>query len=1058
MTSASTDARPDVSTSNGDRRVIRVEVRPAPGVGDPRARSLVHDANALGYQLASARTTRVYLIESSMGDWDAETIRSRLLEDPVTERAAPGVSPPEPGYALIEVHPLPGVMDPTAQTVQDAIRELVGADARVSTGWRYDLTGIDQDQARQMARRLLANPVVQAIHTQAHWPESFPVGHEHAFEVARIPIRDLDDAGLETLSRDGHLFLSLDEMRAIRDEYRTLEREPTDIELETLAQTWSEHCVHKTLKSTIRYTETETRRDGETRIEWANRPGHEVNADGSVTIHNLLKSTVAAATHELIAEGVDWTLSVFVDNAGIIEFDEEYAVCVKVETHNHPSAIEPYGGAATGIGGCIRDIIGTGMAAKPIASTDVFCVASPGLDAVPTGCLHPKRILTEVVAGVRDYGNRMGIPTVNGAVWFDDRYVGNPLVFCGCIGLMPRGKDDAFISGDAQPGDRIIALGGRTGRDGIHGATFSSAELTDTHADEFSHAVQIGNAIEEKRVLDAILRARDFEGGPLFTAITDCGAGGFSSAVGEMGEKIGASVNLERAPLKYDGLTYDEIWISEAQERMVLSVPADRVEALQQICDEEHVELADLGHFGTQASELILNFHEHEVGRLPMAFLHDGIPTPTREALWDGGSGLRDEETKRRRDEVSASRVRGSDDSTSSLRSSVSPSLANSPSALEALTTLLAHPNIASKHWIVRQYDHEVQGATAIRPLVGPLGRGPGDASVVEPRPGTGRGRAIACGLSTGIGDPDLDGDPYLMAIAAIDECVRNLVCVGADPDRTAILDNFCWPSCNRPDNLATLVRAAEGCYDAAKAYRTPFVSGKDSLNNQFTIPGEGGDAGRTIQIPPTLLISGIGIVTDVDRCVTMDIKAPGNELYIVEPWQGDSALNPMRLGGSHYQRLFGLPADATPDKANAFDPAQIPAVDLTQCPQTARAVAQAITGGLIASCHDCSDGGPLVALAEMLIAGSTESDPIGAWYSNRAATARLFSERPGCYVLEVRPQHAEAFRSLMTKLSAGWTWVGQTTATGRLKLRGPSDESVDVEQLATAWRAPLDW
>eukprot|EP00913_Durusdinium_trenchii_P006405 g6017.t1 len=946
MTSASTDARPDVNTSNGDRRVIRVEVRPAPGVGDPRARSLIHDARALGYELTAARTTRVYLIESTMGDWDAETIRSRLLEDPVTERAAPGISPPESGCTLIEVHPLPGVMDPTAQTVQDAIRELVGADAKVSTGWRYDLSGVTPDQANALAKRLLANPVVQAIHTQAHWPESFPVGHEHAFEVARIPIRDLDDAGLEALSRDGHLFLSLDEMRAIRDEYRTLEREPTDIELETLAQTWSEHCVHKTLKSTINYTGAQ-----DDIIDWSARPGHEINPDGSVTIHNLLKSTVAAATHELISDGVDWTLSVFVDNAGIIEFDDDTAVCVKVETHNHPSAIEPYGGAATGIGGCIRDIIGTGMAAKPIASTDVFCVAQPSLDHVPAGCLNPKRILTEVVAGVRDYGNRMGIPTVNGSVWFDDRYVGNPLVFCGCIGLMPRGENDAFISGDAQPGDRIIALGGRTGRDGIHGATFSSAELTDTHADEFSHAVQIGNAIEEKRVLDAILRARDASGGPLFTAITDCGAGGFSSAVGEMGEKIGANVNLERAPLKYDGLTYDEIWISEAQERMVLSVPADRVEALQRICDEEHVELADLGHFGTEGSELILNFHEHEVGRLPMAFLHDGIPTPTREASWAGP-------------------LSPSGENAGPSRSSQDPH----PAPLEALTALLSHPNIASKHWIVRQYDHEVQGATAIRPLVGPLGRGPGDAAVVEPRPGTGRGLAIACGLSTGIGDPDSQGDPYLMAIAAIDESVRNLVCVGADPDRTAILDNFCWPSCKRPDNLATLVRAAEGCYDAAKAYRTPFVSGKDSLNNQFTT-----DDGRTIQIPPTLLISGIAIVHDVNRCVTMDIKHDDSELYIVEPWQGDSALNPMRLGGSHYQRLFGLPADATPDDANDFHPYQIPAVDLAQCPQTARAVAQAISSGLVASCHDSSDGGPLVALAEMLIAGSIESAPIGA-------------------------------------------------------------------------------
>jgi len=372
-------------------------------------------------------------------------------------------------------------------------------------------------------------------------------------------------------------------------------------------------------------------------IDWTNRPGHEAQPDGSVVIHNLLRSTVAAATHELIADGVDWTLSVFVDNAGIIRFDDEHAVCVKVETHNHPSAIEPYGGAATGVGGVIRDIIGTGLGARPIANTDVFCVAFPGRfntehtestekneggvfgrkqssasapapgrddpvsDSVgsgpsvfdlPAGCLHPRRVLTRVVDGVRDYGNRMGIPTVNGAVYFDDRYVGNPLVFCGSVGVMPA----HMTHGDARPGDRIIALGGRTGRDGIHGATFSSAELTHTHA------------IEEKRVLDAIMRARDYaaddeaggrrlesggEGRCLYSAITDCGAGGFSSAVGEMGEKLGAEVHLERAPLKYAGLRYDEIWISESQERMVLAVPPENVEALRRICDEEHVELAE---------------------------------------------------------------------------------------------------------------------------------------------------------------------------------------------------------------------------------------------------------------------------------------------------------------------------------------------------------------------------------------------------------------------------------------------------------------------------------
>lgn len=964
-------------------RVHRFEVRPTPAAGDPRGDELAAHAARAGLGRSAVRSARVYLVESALTDEQAESVARTLLANPVTERWTAGAAPAN--GALIEIHPLPGVMDPPAQTVRDAIEELTGVPCRVSTGWRYDLPGVDPAAAAALAREILANPVVSGVHTAPFHPAELPKGHAYELSVRRVPLRDLDDDALARLSREAHLFLSLDEMRAIRDEYRRLGREPTDIELETLAQTWSEHCVHKTLKATIRYREPE---NAGGRLRWADRPGHEVHADGSVTIHNLLKSTVAAATHELIADGLDWTLSVFVDNAGVIAFDDRHAVCVKVETHNHPSAIEPYGGAATGIGGCIRDVMGTGLGAKPIANTDVFCVAHPDLAEVPTGCLPPRRVLTEVVAGVRDYGNRMGIPTVNGAVWFDDRHVGNPLVFAGCVGVLPRDK----THGAARPGDLIVALGGRTGRDGIHGATFSSAELTDTHADEFAHAVQIGNAIEEKRVLDAILRARDHAPGCLYNAITDCGAGGFSSAVGEMGEKLGAEVHLEKAPLKYDGLSYTEIWISEAQERMVLAVPPANLPALQAICDEEHVELAVLGAFGTPDRDLILNYQGVEVGRLPMSFLHDGIPMPTREARWDGPRIV---ETRR-------------------------PAGTGPGSIASSLLTLLAHPNIASKHWIINQYDHEVQGNTVTKPLAGP-GRGPSDAAVVEPVPGAGRGLAVACGLATG-----LEADPYEMAIAAVDECVRNLVCAGADPDRIAILDNFCWPSCNKPENLGSLVRAAEGCYDAAKAYRTPFVSGKDSLNNQFTT-----EDGRTIEIPPTLLITGIGIVADLGRAVTMDAKKPGRVLLLVGP-------DCEALAGSHHDRLFGS-GDGRP-----------PTVDLREGPRVARVVADAIRHGVVRSAHDVSDGGVLVALAEMLIAGSRPDAPIGFEGAAALNEALAFCEGPSRYLLEVDDE--SAFHRFST---VGCVALGRLTDTGRLRWAGVDEP---VEKLAGAWRGTLDW
>ena len=391
-------------------------------------------------------------------------------------------------------------------------------------------------------------------------------------------------------------------MTTIQAHFRSLERDPTDIELESIAQTWSEHCSHKTLKGII-------------------------DCDGQ-RYDNLLKETIFGATQEIRERlgADDWCISVFEDNAGVVKFDDNYHVCFKVETHNHPSAIEPYGGANTGIGGVIRDPLGTGMGAKPICNTDVFCFAPPDTppESLPQGVLHPKKVMKGVVAGVRDYGNRMGIPTINGAVCFDPRYLGNPLVYCGTVGLIP--VDKAFKA--AKPGDLIVAVGGRTGRDGIHGATFSSIELTSESEKVSGGAVQIGNAITEKKLLDVLLQARDLS---LYNAITDCGAGGFSSAVGEMGEKLGARVDLDKAPLKYEGLTYTEIWISEAQERMILAVPPENWERFEKLCAGEDVEATAIGTFEA-TGKLRLYYQGEQVADLDMHFLHDGRPPVVRQA------------------------------------------------------------------------------------------------------------------------------------------------------------------------------------------------------------------------------------------------------------------------------------------------------------------------------------------------------------------------------------------------------------------------------------------
>lgn len=1032
--------------------VHRFEVSPLPAAGDPLGRAVAREAAAIGLRLddGAVRSTHVYLIAAApaLSHAQLDIVRRELLADPVIETARLGVSAVATGEQIVEVHPLPGVMDPAAQSVALGVRELLGIEAQVSTGWRFDISGVSAEQARLLGERLLANPVIQRVTDAPFHPDRFPRGVSHEGPMPVVALRELGDEALAELSRRAHLFLSPAEMRAVQQHYRAAGRDPRLIELETLAQTWSEHCVHKTLKSTVVYREHP---EAGRRIDWAGRPGHTVLPDGSVRIDNLLKSTIAAATFKLIEQGVDWTLSVFKDNSGVIAFDDDWGVCIKVETHNRPSAIEPYGGAATGIGGCIRDVIGTGLGAKPIASTDVFCVAHaprwadgpaqtspasphPLLDLaapsqprpVPAGTLHPRRVLTQVVAGVRDYGNRMGIPTVSGAVVFDDRYIGNPLVFCGCVGLIPRG----LVRGKVREGDRVIALGGRTGRDGVHGATFSSAELEQSAADEFAHAVQIGNAVTEKQVLDAVLRARDEGpgGAPLFHAMTDCGAGGFSSAVGEMGASLGAEIELDRAPLKYPGLSPTEVWISEAQERMVLAVPPENVPALERICRQEGVEMADLGRFGTPGAELVLNFAGREVGRLSMALLHEGIPMPTREAQWPPAPEP-------------------------APRPAASAAPARRPHMKDMLLALLADPNIASKHWIVRQYDHEVQGNTVVKPLVGPRGRGPGDASVVQPVAGSPRGVAVGCGLSIMPGDPALGGDPYEAALLGVDEAVRNLVCAGADPARTAILDNFCWPSCDRPANMGALVRACEGCYDAAMAYRTPFVSGKDSLNNQLRTTDPRTGQPLLIEIPYTLLITGLGIVHDVSRCVTSDAKAggpAGTVLVLVGRTQG-------LLGGSHFQRALA----ATLGAMGMADRAAVPRVDLAQGPRAASAVAALIAAGEVRSAHDCSDGGLLVAVAEMLIGGSAPGAPIGAELDLAAvhadALVAAFDESPSRYVLEVAPDRLEAALGHFARAGVPAAPIGRLNTSGVLTAPAAALSAI-VGDLAATWTRPLDW
>jgi len=959
-------------------RQWRFEVFNRAGSADTHGSGVLEDIRELGVSSVQAvQSAKVFLIE---GDFDrafAKRLAEELLTDPVCEEYYMGRSGAPAGLAkatLIEVHLKSGVTDPVAESVMAAIADMGVKAHNVRTARKYVLLGdITQSQADTIARKILANDCIEEIIIGNEAEPPNPHLKPYELQVTRWPVCDLDDDGLIALSKKKDLFLNLVEMQTVQQYYRQLGREPTDVELELLAQTWSEHCVHKTLKSSVDMTVD----------------GQQMHFD------NLLKETVFKATMEL---NKDWCISVFADNAGVVEFDDDSAICFKVETHNRPSALDPYGGSATGIGGVIRDPMGTGLGARPIANTDIFCFGEPDkkLEDIPKGVLHPRRIMKGVVAGVRDYGNRMGIPTVNGAIYFDDRYLGNPLVYCGNIGIMDKKK----CFKNPQAGNLVVVVGGRTGRDGIHGATFSSGEITHEYETVFSHAVQIGNPIVEKKMLDVLVQANLAN---LYEAITDCGAGGLSSAVGEMGKNLGAEVDLEKVPLKYTGLNYTEIWISEAQERMVLAVKPEKLEAITKIFDDENVESTVIGKF-TDDKKLILRYNGTQVGEMDMDFLHDGVPKYSRRAVWKSP-------------ELSE------------------PGIEEKDNYNDELLQILSSYNVASKEWVIRQYDHEVQGSSVVKPLMGIDNDGPGDAAVIRPKFDSDKGLAISCGMNPLYGDLD----PYWMALAGIDEAIRNLICVGARADRIALLDNFCWGNCTKPETFGPLVRAAQACYDGAIAFQTPFISGKDSLNNEFSC-----EDGTQISIPSTLLISAISIVDDVNKCVTMDAKRASNLLFVVGETKNE-------LGGSHYYKIHGQLG------------VNVPKVDLETAPKIAERLSEAVARSLIVSCHDCSEGGLAVALAEMAFAGGLgiEADLRGLPKADDCSRtdAQLFSESNSRYVVEVEPENYDAFAKLMLNLPFGQ--IGKVTEEKIFIIRAESGKTVielDLNSMKQAWQKPLAW
>ena len=744
----------------------------------------------------------------------------------------------------------------------------------------------------------------------------------------------LDEKQLVALDKTCGWSLNAAELAEVQRQFKKMGRQPSRGELETIAQTWSEHCKHKTFSGPVSF-----------------------KSGGKVKKYkNLFKETIVKATRTLNKK---WCLSVFTDNDGIVEFGKsgKWGLAFKAETHNHPCAVEPYGGAETGVGGVVRDILGVGLGAKPVLNTDNFCFGYlNSKKKLPKNSHTPERIMRGVVEGVRDYGNRMGIPTASGGIYFDDGYLLNPLVYVGCAGLIPVDK----IEKKVLPGDLIVSIGGRTGRDGIHGATFSSANIDEETS---ASAVQIGHAVNEKKTLDVLMRARDLG---LYSAVTDCGAGGFSSAIGELGSETGARVRLENAQLKDTHIEPWEIWVSESQERMILSVPGTKLKQLEAILKAESCEYCVLGTFPGDG-RLLVTHGEEKIVDLPMSFLHGGVPNYEKPAV-------------QRKVKISAG-------------SPVKPAKTYGG----ILREMLAHPNVCSRHSVITQYDHEVQGGTVIKPLQGKYGDGPGDAAVIWPHAATldltdFSGFAVTHGFNPAAGRID----PYQMALHTVDEAVRNLLCVGADISHTAILDNFCAASPRDPEVMGDLVLAAEGCYDAAMAYGAPFISGKDSFYNQAK------DAdGNEYPVPISLLISATAPVEDIRKAITMNFKEAGNPLYL-------AGVSRRGLGGSVYGDMLAA--------GNNY----ISPLNMKEAVSLYGAISKAIAAGCVIAAHDVSQGGLAVTLSEMAFSGGfgAEIELSGAAREkDLSALELLFGESPARLVVEVVKAKETEFLALVKGL-----------------------------------------
>ena len=973
--------------------IHRIEVRYK---ADPRLTVRTDRIRSLGFPIEELHVIDIYTISTNSRDFTSEELREigLQLSNPVVQKFTVDEATKIFFDLAIEVGFLPGVTDNVGttarQTIEDFTKRKFEPGEAVYSSQLYFVCGRLTPGALENLAATLANPLVNRVHIKTR-AEYGTVGMDvvvpfvelHELPTAELVDLSLDDQNLirigkegiidpETGLRRGPLALDLAQLHAIRDYFTEKGRKPTDIEIESLAQTWSEHCKHTIFASPM---------------------------DDDIP-KGLYKTCIQAATSKIREEkgDKDICLSVFSDNSGAIIFDDQYLVTHKVETHNSPSALDPFGGALTGIVGVNRDTIGFGLGAKPCINIYGFCVGDPDSNpALYRGkdhsnpILSPRRILDGVVSGVGVGGNCSGIPTPQGFVWFDDRYVGKPLVFAGTVGIMPRGDDTRKLyEKQAKPGDLVVMAGGRVGKDGIHGATFSSEALDPGSP---VTAVQIGDPITQKKLSDVIVKeARDLG---LYSSITDNGAGGISCSVAEMAKECnGCHVWLDKVPLKYPGMAPWEIWISESQERMTLAVPPENLDEFMDLLRHREVEAAVIGTF-TDTGRCVVEFHGTVVMDIELSFLHDGLPE------------------KHLRTVHTAPEVK-------------SPETRCPDHLDETLKAMLARKNICSKEFISIQYDHTVQGGHVLGPVQG-VGRVQGMATLTKVVSDSEKG----IGLSQGIFPSYSEIDPYHMAGACIDTAIRGLIALGIPLDAIAILDNFCWCSSDDPRRLDQLKCAAIGCYDGAIGFQTPFISGKDSMFNDFSGFDENNNPVK-VSVPPTLLISSIGIHPDVKKAVSMDAKIEGDLVYLI----GETA---EELGGSEYFAYLGSTSGT------------VPALDIPSMKTRYQRLSTAILHDLVASAFPVTHGGLGVALAKVAIAGRLGMD-ITLSEAKRPDYS-LFSETLGRFIITVASDKKRSFELAMGSDAA---LIGRVSGKN-LQITGKSLQiSVPVSDLEAAYKKPF--